>query len=59
MNDSTRHSEILEDILLFIYPLIILFGIFVEGRGCHQKSKLVATHHTAMRQKFNHMLGML
>lgn len=33
MNEGAHHSEILEDILLFIYPLIILFGIFIIVTG--------------------------
>lgn len=36
MNDGTQHSEILEDILLFIYPLIILFGIYIILTGTSQ-----------------------
>jgi multicomponent Na+:H+ antiporter subunit B len=33
MMDKEGSSEILEDILLFIYPLIILFGIYVTLAG--------------------------
>lgn len=33
MNDEMRHSEILEDILQFIYPMIILFGMYVVLTG--------------------------
>ena len=36
MNERADHSEILEDILLFIYPLIILFGIFIIVTGVTQ-----------------------
>ena len=36
MNDEKRHSEILEDILQFIYPLIILFGMYVIFTGISQ-----------------------
>jgi len=36
MNDGARHSEILEDILQFIYPLIILFGMYVVFTGVSQ-----------------------
>lgn len=31
-----KHSEILEDILLFIYPLIIVFGIYIIFVGNNQ-----------------------
>ncbi len=33
MNDEMRHSEILEDILQFIYPIIILFGMYIVFTG--------------------------
>jgi len=33
MNDGIRHSEILEDILQFIYPIIILFGMYIVFTG--------------------------
>ena len=36
MNDEKRHSEILEDILQFIYPLIILFGMYIIFTGISQ-----------------------
>ncbi|MDX1358380.1 MAG: MnhB domain-containing protein [Clostridia bacterium] len=36
MNNGVGHSEILEDILQFIYPLIILFGIYVVYTGISQ-----------------------
>ena len=36
MNNDNRHSEILEDILQFIYPLILLFGIYVIFTGISQ-----------------------
>ena len=36
MNEDTNRSEILEDILLFIYPLRILFGVFVIVTGVTQ-----------------------
>ena len=36
MNEHSHHSEILEDILQFMYPLIILFGIYVIFTGVSQ-----------------------
>lgn len=36
MNEETNSSEILEDILLFMYPLIILFGVFIIVTGATQ-----------------------
>lgn len=36
MNEEKRHSEILEDILQFIYPLIILFGMYIIFTGISQ-----------------------
>lgn len=36
MNDNVGHSEILEDILQFIYPLIILFGMYIIFTGVSQ-----------------------
>ncbi|HPJ21871.1 MAG TPA: MnhB domain-containing protein [Clostridia bacterium] len=36
MSDEKRHSEILEDVLQFIYPLIILFGMYVILTGISQ-----------------------
>jgi len=36
MNENTRHSEILEDVLQFIYPLIILFGMYIILTGISQ-----------------------
>ncbi len=36
MNEDKRHSEILEDILQFIYPMIILFGMYVIFTGVSQ-----------------------
>lgn len=33
MNESIRHSEILEDILHFVYPIIILFGMYIVFTG--------------------------
>lgn len=36
MNDEKQHSEILEDILQFMYPLIILFGMYVIFTGISQ-----------------------
>ncbi len=36
MNEDKRHSEILEDILQFIYPLIILFGVYIIFTGVSQ-----------------------
>lgn len=36
MNNRVKHSEILEDVLQFIYPLIILFGMYVVLTGISQ-----------------------
>lgn len=36
MGETKRHSEILEDVLQFIYPLIILFGIYIILTGISQ-----------------------
>lgn len=36
MDETKRHSEILEDVLQFIYPLIILFGFYVILTGISQ-----------------------
>ena len=36
MNFENKHSEILEDTLQFVYPLIILFGLYVILTGISQ-----------------------
>jgi multicomponent Na+:H+ antiporter subunit B len=36
MDEMNKHSEILEDVLQFIYPVIILFGLYVILTGISQ-----------------------
>lgn len=36
MNDERHNSEILEDVLQFIYPIILLFGMYIILTGISQ-----------------------